>query len=432
MTDPPTSPPVFVLCMGRSGSTLLRTILDSHDQIACPPETNLAGVFFVLETSFGELLGDTRESHAGVDDLCRLIAEQTIDSYRRATMKPRWADKSLSSSDHADLLHRVYPDAQFICLFRNCPDTIASLLESTTYGFGAYSLEKYVVQYPANLVMAAAALWIDKVTSILEFEERHPEQCFRVRYEDVVLNPEETLAPLFSFLGIAWDERVLQPERFAARSKRSVRGDHKIWYTPGIVTTSVGRGATVPTENIPPPMRTSINGLHERLGYEQLLEIGDERHRGTQRDDRLPRPPAGARAESRFRKRRRDRTPEEARLESVRNLFDDRVLPRLGLAQANGFHTTSGRMTITLAEDPVPWLIDFIAKDVRRGGDPAVDCRAWSDAETFLAIASGECNPGTALRQARIRFIGRFPIEAGEVRADAEAYIDAFMDLVRP
>jgi hypothetical protein len=33
--------PLFVLCMARSGSTLLRFLLDAHPDLACPPETNL-------------------------------------------------------------------------------------------------------------------------------------------------------------------------------------------------------------------------------------------------------------------------------------------------------------------------------------------------------------------------------------------------------
>jgi protein-tyrosine sulfotransferase len=35
------SDPVFVLCIGRSGSTLLRLILDTHPELACPQETNI-------------------------------------------------------------------------------------------------------------------------------------------------------------------------------------------------------------------------------------------------------------------------------------------------------------------------------------------------------------------------------------------------------
>jgi hypothetical protein len=42
--------PVFVLCGGRSGSTLLRFLLDAHPELACPPETNLPGMAAQLAT----------------------------------------------------------------------------------------------------------------------------------------------------------------------------------------------------------------------------------------------------------------------------------------------------------------------------------------------------------------------------------------------
>src|SRR3981081_2243878 len=42
--------PVFVLCAGRSGSTLLRLLLDAHPDLACPPETKLPEIFGRLIT----------------------------------------------------------------------------------------------------------------------------------------------------------------------------------------------------------------------------------------------------------------------------------------------------------------------------------------------------------------------------------------------
>jgi hypothetical protein len=46
------SNPVLVLCTGRSGSTLLRMLLDAHPDLACPPETSRVAML-------GELLGIT-------------------------------------------------------------------------------------------------------------------------------------------------------------------------------------------------------------------------------------------------------------------------------------------------------------------------------------------------------------------------------------
>ena len=50
-------PPVFVLCHGRSGSTLLRFLLDAHPQLACPPETNLPAMAAQLATVWSLIEG---------------------------------------------------------------------------------------------------------------------------------------------------------------------------------------------------------------------------------------------------------------------------------------------------------------------------------------------------------------------------------------
>jgi hypothetical protein len=39
----PSTAPTFILATSRSGSTLLRFIIDSHPDFACPPETQVAG-----------------------------------------------------------------------------------------------------------------------------------------------------------------------------------------------------------------------------------------------------------------------------------------------------------------------------------------------------------------------------------------------------
>src|SRR6202021_2818900 len=44
--------PVFVLCAGRSGSTLVRFLLDAHQDLACPPETRLPWLARQLATAW--------------------------------------------------------------------------------------------------------------------------------------------------------------------------------------------------------------------------------------------------------------------------------------------------------------------------------------------------------------------------------------------
>src|SRR5579863_617747 len=53
--------PVIVLTMARSGSTLLRFILDSHPELACPPETSLGSVCYMM-TRLWDLLDPSSQS----------------------------------------------------------------------------------------------------------------------------------------------------------------------------------------------------------------------------------------------------------------------------------------------------------------------------------------------------------------------------------
>src|ERR1700678_4366511 len=57
--------PVFVLCNGRSGSTLLRFVLDAHPELACPPETNLPGLCAQLATVWSLIEGAPLAANRG-------------------------------------------------------------------------------------------------------------------------------------------------------------------------------------------------------------------------------------------------------------------------------------------------------------------------------------------------------------------------------
>ena len=49
--------PVFVLCGARSGSTLLRFVLDAHPELTCPPETNLPSLCAQVATVWSLIEG---------------------------------------------------------------------------------------------------------------------------------------------------------------------------------------------------------------------------------------------------------------------------------------------------------------------------------------------------------------------------------------
>jgi hypothetical protein len=267
--------PVFVLCMGRSGSTLLRFILDAHPDLACPPETNLpalcAQLAIVWSLIEGAPLSATRgDTPPVVPEPAIVGIRHTMDtmtaSYLVRRGKKRFCDKSLGSAQFADLLVRIYPTAKFVCLYRHPMDVIRSALDACPWGLNGYGLEPYINGSPGNAVLALARYWLDHAASIAEVEDQYPTRCHQIRYEDLVAAPEEVTQKIFAFLGVTQIPGITE-RCFTGDRERFGPADHKIWATSKISSDSIGDGQTVPAGLIPPPITNAINCLADRLGY---------------------------------------------------------------------------------------------------------------------------------------------------------------------
>jgi hypothetical protein len=267
--------PVFVLCGGRSGSTLLRFVLDAHPELACPPETSLSFACAQLASVWSLLAGQPVPQggppvipDTAVDGI-RQSLELMIGPYLARRGKNRYCDKSLDAAGHAELLMRLFPGVRFICLYRHPMDVIASGMEACPWGLRGYGFERYAAAFPGNAVMALAHFWADHAAANLRVEEQAPERCHRVRYEDLVAAPEAVAEKLFAFLGVApapgITDRCFTPER-----ERGGGADYKIWHTSQINTESVGRGWSVPANMIEPAMAARLNELADRLAYRRV------------------------------------------------------------------------------------------------------------------------------------------------------------------
>jgi hypothetical protein len=395
--------PIFVLSAARSGSTLLRRALDAHPEVACPPEANLAAAFESIHFAAHAVAADDADGCEIADELCRELAERTLGRFAREAAKSRWCEKSLHSLDNPEILVHVFPDAQFLWLFRQCTDTIASAVESCPWGYGAagfhgsYGFEEYVQRSPANFVYAVAAYWADKAEAALRFEAAHPDRCRRLRYEDLVRAPAKTLGGVFDWLGLGWSDEYADPARIlGGRRTSEMPGDYKIRYTTGFETSSTGRGWTVPIDLIHPSVRERIDRIGAELGYSRLSGDVDER--------------------SSFRLAEASAAPEAPR---VRELLE-----RSLAARQNG--RGDGTLALVLVDGDRPWTIDFARGELEDADGRPTDCTILSDAETLLAIARGSANAGVALRRGALRLAGP------ELTWDeAESYVDALSRLLR-
>ncbi|HEY3684684.1 MAG TPA: sulfotransferase [Streptosporangiaceae bacterium] len=278
MEQPVTGDPVFVLCGGRSGSTLLRFVLDAHPDLACPPETNVPALCGQLATVWSLIEGAPLSQNRGdeppeIPDAAIAGVRDTMDrmvgSYLERRGKKRYCDKSLGTARFAYLMQRIWPNAKFLCLYRHPMDVIASGVEACPWGLNGYGFDQYVAETPGNTVFALARFWLDNEATIHAAEEQYGDRSHRVRYEDMVSDPEGTANGIYDFLGV---HRVpdIAERIFSSDRERHGPADYKIWHTSKISADSVGRGWTVPAGLIPLPARENMNRLAEALGYLQI------------------------------------------------------------------------------------------------------------------------------------------------------------------
>jgi hypothetical protein len=242
--------PFFIVGNDRSGTTMLRLVLDRGPDVAIPPES-------MFLTDFAGELDPGPQSDAGAAELVervwrhpkvrlwrlpgdppavppglrgreayRFAMEAPFRAYARAEGKPRWADKTPHYVHHVDELLAVWPDARVVVLVRDGRDV-------------ALSLER--MPFGPNNAWAAAQWWARGIRAGERAAAEHPDQVMVVRYEDVVARPAVEVPRVCAFLGLRFEEDMLAIER-ADRAK--VVPDQASWFPTlfeGLSTAFAGR-----------------------------------------------------------------------------------------------------------------------------------------------------------------------------------------------
>lgn len=264
-----TSAPIFILCCDRSGSSLLRYIVDTHPDIASPAELNLGEVcqnlYYLLKGTLGEVskVNDLEKKNLLISEV-RQIVSGIMTNYISAKNKKIWCEKSPRNLLFLKIIKEVFPDAKYICLHRHAMDVVYSCLEASRLSLMPEQLN-YVCQNSGSIVGAMVQNWVEKNRQILEFEQEHKAQCYQIKYESYVLNPVETLQPMFEFLGVTWDNSLLDSV-FCVPHDLGPE-DPKVAYSNQIRKDSIGKGAQVDTLRIPPHLMKEMNQLLTTLNY---------------------------------------------------------------------------------------------------------------------------------------------------------------------
>ena len=242
---------IVVLGSPRSGTTLLRRLLNAHPSICCPPETNLlsACARFLHEepSSQGLQIGVTGGlafsgiSSARVLDSLRALATGFFREIASAAGKPRWAEKTAFDVFHIDAIEALLGErCRYICVCRDGLDTVCSIKELCD------EMDRYLPELHAYIHVHASPLeaiahaWVDVNTRLLRFAAAHPSSCSWVKYEELVASPVTELDRVFQFLDEPTDTDTVLRTAFAGGVAVGL-GDWKTYEASAVSARSVGR-----------------------------------------------------------------------------------------------------------------------------------------------------------------------------------------------
>ncbi len=255
--------PIFIGGAPRSGTTLLRAIIDAHPAIACGPELRAVPAFCSLLSNIRAVSGEALEAGYSADGpaIDAAFAEAIlamIAGRRRAAGKPRIAEKTPANVLHFKTLRRLFPQAPLIAIHRDPRDVVASLLSMDWRDANGAPLRI------TTDAAAAAELWATSIDA----------QCrmsgdglfFAIRYEDLVADPAKVSGALFDFLRAPHTgDRLDHSKLFNATSGENESSNARV--AQPVDRRSVGRWKTqLPTASVA-VVEKIAGGRMATLGY---------------------------------------------------------------------------------------------------------------------------------------------------------------------
>jgi hypothetical protein len=226
------NPYLFIVGCPRSGTTLLRRVLDAHPSIAITKETHwVPAIFtdkeglspdgFVTPELIPKLLANPRFLRLGIPPqaLMKLtespepihyakFVTDTFDLYGTLRNKPFVGDKTPGYVRQLSLLHNLWPTARFVHLIRDGRDVCLSAMDWKD------KVQGFARRFPtwSEDPISTTALWWKWHVELGRQAGRSlgPKLYYEVRYESLVNNPSQECMALCWFLSVPYSDSLIR------------------------------------------------------------------------------------------------------------------------------------------------------------------------------------------------------------------------------
>ncbi len=214
---------IFILGVGRSGTSLLQSMLNAHTAIAFLPETQFFRKYLIKkpDDSWREkILADPKIEKIGLDPQ-KLIAHHNpkeayfalLNFYLENQSKLIAGDKDPRLLDYAEILKAHFPTSKVVHIIRDPRDVVLSRTKAD-----------WSKRWP---------VWLHAATYDIQMKlgRTKAKSCFKdqyceIYYEELISNPVKTLEQVCDHLGVPFEKSMLS---FQESAEKLVRSDEMQW-----------------------------------------------------------------------------------------------------------------------------------------------------------------------------------------------------------
>ncbi|MCP4362226.1 MAG: sulfotransferase [Chloroflexi bacterium] len=250
---------------GRSGTTLLRVMLDSHPNICIGPESWL---FTPKAISIEKLAHNFELPKSLVQKMIHTAASRPefIDvffaKYSHRVGKSRWGEKTPANILYISEIFRAFPNARFIHVIRDGRDVACSI---RTHPRVKEQNGQFVPTNIRRPLGPCIQQWIDAIEAGNYFT--NDARYLEIKYEDLIRSPEYILERILFFLNEPWNEQLLEYYTIRTASRDVKKFPQNIEATKPLNNDSLGRWQQEFTQEDRALFKKMAGNLLAQLGY---------------------------------------------------------------------------------------------------------------------------------------------------------------------